>query len=103
MATTGPPLVLTMTVPETRSEPAPRRTTPLGTWRVDETLYLPAERATTWFLPVQPLRAFWMADVASPLVVPTVTQTVARTGSPSLPRGLPVGVSERIPGCHVVV
>src|ERR1700689_5971952 len=103
MARTGPPLVLTTVVPVDPSDPAPPRTTPFGIWRVEETRYVPAARATTWFLPAQPLSAVWMAEVASPLCTGTLAHVVLRTGSPSGPSGCPVGVSARIPGCHVVV
>src|SRR5215468_1066896 len=103
MARTGPPLVLAIVVPVAASDPAPRSTVPSGTWIVAETVYLPAARATTWFLPLHPSRAVWMADVASPPCAGTEAQIVERTGRPSGPRGLPVAVSIRIPGFHVVV
>src|SRR5580692_6126195 len=103
MARTGPPCVLTTIVPEAAPEPAPRRTTPLGTWMVDETMYVPGASATTWFLPAHPLSALWIAAVASPPCTGTLAQVTVRTGRPSGPSGAPVGVSSRMPGFHVVV
>src|SRR5260221_3646154 len=103
MERTGPPLVLRTTVPEARSAPAPRNTTPLGTLMVDEPVYVPARRSTTWFLPLQPSRALWIAEVASPPCTGTVAHAAVRTGNPSGPSEAPVGVSERIPGFQLVV
>src|SRR5512140_1632513 len=85
------------------SEPAPRSTTPLGTLIVAPTLYVPAASMTTWFFPLQPSSALWIAVAALPACTGTVAQIVVRTGRPSSPSGFPVGVSARMPGFQVVV
>src|SRR5215468_8075402 len=96
MAMTVPPPDLTMVVP-LAPEPAPRNTTLLFSWRVDETVNVPAASCTTW-LSGQALIAAWMLSPGN-----TVLQIVVRCGSPSEPSGCPSGPSERIPGFQVVI
>jgi hypothetical protein len=103
MAKTGPPCVLTRMVPDAAAAPAPRRTTPLGTVIVAETEYVPAASVTTWFFPRHPFKALWIAVVASPACDGTLAHVVVRTGRPSGPSALPVGVSARMPGFQAVV
>src|SRR5262245_58658649 len=69
---------------------------------VAETLYVPAANITTWFLPLHPSRAFWIALDASPPCGGTLAHVCERTGRPSGPSAAPV-VSLRMPGFHVVV